>query len=97
MSPAATRKKLLRLSAEGDEMNQRSETLSQPELVARKRREARERKPVREGTAEERREAFSKAREAERYKSRGWRFGRMGPVRRRQRKPRERGTFWCRQ
>jgi len=45
------------------------ETLSQPELEARKRREARERKPAREWTAEERREAFRKAREAERHKA----------------------------
>src|SRR5215472_14289525 len=45
------------------------ETLSQPELEARKRREARESKPAREWTAEERREAFRKAREAERRKA----------------------------
>src|SRR5215469_16575022 len=54
MSQTAIRGKQLRLSAKGDEMNQRSETLSQPELEAHKRREARERKPVREWTAEER-------------------------------------------
>jgi|SRR5215471_1653239 len=69
MSQTAIRGKQLRLSAKEDEMNQRSETLSQPELEARKRREARERKPVREWTEEERREAFRKAREAEHHKA----------------------------
>jgi hypothetical protein len=50
-------------------MNSHSKTLSTSEIEAQKRREEREKKPVREWTAAERREAFHEAREAERQRA----------------------------
>ena len=50
-------------------MNRTKRVLSQVDADARRRREARESKPVREWTAEERREAFLEARRVERQKA----------------------------
>lgn len=77
-------------------MNQRSETLSQSELEARKRREARERKPVREWTAEERREAFREGREAERHKAEAGVVNEWDLCDECHEYKRERGSFFCR-
>ena len=51
-------------------MNSPTKALSQSEIEAQKRREVREKKPVREWTTEERREAFREARNAEHRKPR---------------------------
>ena len=50
-------------------MNSNNKALSQSEVEARQRREAREKKPVREWTAAERREAFLELRIARRHKA----------------------------
>jgi hypothetical protein len=49
-----------------NEMNSPRKTLPQTDIEAQKRREAREKKPTRDWTAAERREAFLEGREAER-------------------------------
>ena len=53
-------------SGNGNETNSHSKVVPRSEIEAQKRREAREKKPTREWTAAERREAFLEAREAER-------------------------------
>jgi hypothetical protein len=53
-------------SGKENEMNSPRKTLPQTDIEAQKRREAREKKPTRDWTAAERREAFLEAREAER-------------------------------
>jgi hypothetical protein len=50
-------------------MNSPSKAVPQSEIEAQQRREAREKKPTREWTAAERREAFLEAREAERKRA----------------------------
>ena len=50
-------------------MNSPNKGLSQSEIEAQKRREAREKKPTREWTAEERCEAFREGRETARRKA----------------------------
>ena len=49
-------------SGNGNEMNSHSKAVTRSEIEAQKRREAREKKPTREWTAAERREAFLEAR-----------------------------------
>ncbi|HXY53022.1 MAG TPA: hypothetical protein VEI01_26485 [Terriglobales bacterium] len=78
-------------------MNQRSEILSQSELDALKRREAREKKPLREWTAEERREAFHEGREAARRKTESGVLDEWDLCDECHEYRRERGSFWCRE
>src|SRR5215813_616681 len=59
------RRKQLLVPAKGNEMNSHSKALLQSEIEVQSRREARAKKPTREWTAAERREAFTEAREAE--------------------------------
>jgi hypothetical protein len=53
-------------SSKENEMNSPTKTLPQTDIEAEKRREARAKKPTRDWTVAERREAFLEAREAER-------------------------------
>ncbi len=77
-------------------MNSRSKALSQSEIEAQKRREAREKKPVREWTAAERREAFTELRIARRHKADAGVLDEWELCEECHENRRERGTRWCR-
>lgn len=74
-----------------------SKALSQSEIEAQKRREARAKKPVREWTATERREAFREAREAERKGAEAGVVNDWELCEECHENKRERGSFFCRQ
>jgi hypothetical protein len=76
-------------------MNIRSKALSQPDADARQRREARESKPVREWTVEERREAFTEARRIEREKSEAGIMDEVELCESCWDNPRAAHSFWC--
>jgi hypothetical protein len=76
-------------------MNSRNKTLSQSEIEAQERREEREKKPVREWTAAERREAFREAREAERQRANAGIFNEWDLRGECHEYRRERGRFFC--
>jgi hypothetical protein len=76
-------------------MNSRSTAISQSDAETRQRREARERKPVREWTAEERREAFLELRIARRHKAEAGVLDEWELCEECHENRRERGTRWC--
>jgi hypothetical protein len=77
-------------------MNSLNKVLSQSEIEAQKRREAREKKPVREWTAAERREAFLEGREAERKRAEAGVVDDWHLCDECHENKRERGSFFCR-
>jgi hypothetical protein len=76
-------------------MNSDNKALSQSEVEARQRREAREKKPVREWTAAERREAFLELRIAGRHKAEAGVLDEWELCEECHENRRERGTRWC--
>jgi len=76
-------------------MNTRNKTLSQSEIEAQKRREAREKKPTREWTVEERREAFREGQEAERQRADAGAVTEWDLCDECHENRRERGSFFC--
>jgi len=97
MRPQSIRRKQLLVPAKGNEMNSRSMTLPQPEIEAQKRREARGKKPTREWTAAERREAFREARNTEHQKAESGVVNGWDLCDECHENKRERGLFWCRE
>ncbi|MGB0116595.1 MAG: hypothetical protein WBP73_07300 [Terriglobales bacterium] len=76
-------------------MNTRNKTLSQSEIEAQKRREAREKKPTREWTVEERREAFLEGQEAQRQRAEAGAVTEWDLCDECHEYRRERGSFFC--
>ncbi len=76
-------------------MNTRNKTLSQSEIEAQKRKEARQKKPTREWAVEERREAFREGREAERQRAEAGAVSEWDLCDECHEYKRERGTRWC--
>jgi hypothetical protein len=76
-------------------MKSRNKALSQSEIEAQKRREAREKKPTREWTPEERREAFREGQEAARRKAESGVVDEWDLCDECHEHKRERGSFWC--
>jgi len=76
-------------------MNSNNKALSQSEVEARQRREAREKKPVREWTAAERREAFLELRIARRHKAKAGVLDEWELCEECHENRCERGTRWC--
>jgi hypothetical protein len=77
-------------------MNSKSNTVSQTEVEAQQRREAREKKPTREWTPAERREAFLEARNAEHQKAEAGVVNEWDLCDECHEYKRERGSFFCR-
>ena len=77
-------------------MNSPNKVLSQSEIEAQKRRKAREKKPVREWAAAERREAFLEGREAERKRAEAGVVDEWDLCDECHEYKRERGSFFCR-
>ena len=83
------------LPADGDEMNKRSKPLSQSEIEAQKRREVREKKPTREWTVQERREAFLEGQDAARQRAEAGVVDEWDLCDECHEYKRERGSFFC--
>jgi hypothetical protein len=84
-------------SGNGNEMNSPNKVLSQAEIEAQKRRKAREKKPTREWTVAERREAFREGREAERKRAEAGVVNEWDLCDECHENKRERGSSFCRQ
>jgi formamidopyrimidine-DNA glycosylase len=78
-------------------MNSPGKALSRSEIEAQSRREAREKKPTRQWTVAERREAFSEARNTEHKNAESVVVKESDLCDECHENTRERGTFWCRQ
>jgi hypothetical protein len=76
-------------------MNTRNKTLSQSEIEAQKRRDEREKKPVREWTPAERREAFREGQEAARQRAEAGVVDEWDLCDECHEYRRERGSFFC--